>query len=163
MRKGVSLVGGAVALLVLFVIGTSLYTGDLSLSSGSQSGDYEQFIDEELAQYQGVVAVNQLIDPWASEVPEDQPAPGHRFVALEVTIDNPRDRSDTLWADAEGFKLRDGENFVYVPTSPRVQAQLPEVELEPGEKASGWVVFEVNEHNSIESLSYWSADVALPR
>jgi hypothetical protein len=44
-----------------------------------------------------------------------------------------------------------------------MQTQLPSVELEPGEKASGWVVFEVDDDNALKSLSYWSAEVALPR
>ena len=163
MRKGASLVGGAVVLLVLLVIGTSLYTGDLPLSSGSGPDEYDEFLDEQLAQYEGVAAVDRVVDPWAPEGTEYQPPSGRRFVAFEVTIENPNDRSDTVWADAEGFKLTDAEKFAYAPTPLRMQTQLPSVELEPGEKASGWVVFEVDDDNALKSLSYWSAEVALPR
>ena len=163
MRKGASLVGGAVVLLVLFVIGTSLVSGDNPLSSGSGPDQYDEFLDEQLAQYEGVAAVERVVDPWTLEGPEYQPAAGYRFVALEVTIENPSDRSDTIWAEAAGFKLTDSENFAYAPSPAGLQPQLPEVELEPGEKASGWVVFEVDDDNSLKSLSYWTADIPLPR
>jgi hypothetical protein len=163
MRKGVSVVGAAIVLLVLLVIGTSLYTGDIPLSSGSQYNDYEQFIDDEFAQYEGVATVNRVVDPWTLEAPEYQPAAGHRFVAIEVTIENPSDRSETVWADADGFKLTDADRFAYAPAPLRMRTELPEVELDPGEKANGWVVFEVDEHSGLKSLSYWTADIELPR
>ena len=162
MRKGASLVGGAVVLLVLFVIGTSLVSGDNPLSSGSQTGQYDEFLDEQLAQYEGVAAVDRLVDPWTPEGTEYQASSGRRLVALEVTVDNPSDGSETVWADADGFKLTDAEKFAYAPTPLRMQTQLPLLELGPGEKASGWVVFEVDEENALKSLSYWSAEVALP-
>jgi hypothetical protein len=41
---------------------------------------------------------------------------------------------------------------------------LPEgIQLEDGEKANGWVLFEIDEDAEVESLRYFSAELPLPQ
>lgn len=163
-RRGASVLLAVIVIIGLIVLGTSLARGDLSLSSGSRGQDVQQYLDEQIALFSGVVTVNQLVDPWAPMDANDRPSPGRRFVALEVVMANQGDRSAPVYASASMFKLTDTANFAYEPVSSHAQPEVPrDLELAPGEKARGWLTFEVDEGKSIKSLTYWTVNVPLPR
>jgi len=138
------------------------------LSSGGSSGpgdpsEYQQLIEEELAQYQADVTVNQLIDHWSPDSPADAPAPGRRYVALEVTLETPDDTELPRYVTSAMFKLTDSANFAYSPIDSLIEPALTQsVELAPGQKTQGWIMFEIDDENAIESLHYWTSEVALP-
>lgn len=138
------------------------------LPSGGSSGpgdpsEYQQLLEEELAQYEADVTVNQLIDPWAADSPADAPATGRRYVALEVTLENPDDSKFPHYVTASMFKLTDSANFAYSPIDSLIEPALSEsLELAPGQKAQGWVMFEIDDGSAIQSVHYWTSEVALP-
>lgn len=159
LRRGVPLLGVAGLIILLIVVGGSLAGGDDHPSSDSYGDDYEEFIDEQLAPE--IVTVNEVVDPSVSDNPDGQPAPGHRLVGLSVTIENPESSGTPTYVGPEWFKLTDSNGFARGPTDSRLRPELQSLELEPGEKTSGWVVFEVDERNAIKSLTYWETEIAL--
>jgi hypothetical protein len=134
----------------------------IPLPFGSSGNDYENLVDEGPPQFEGVVTVNQMADPWEQADSQNQPTAGRRFVALELTVANPEDSDEPIYWNQFGLKLTDSENFAYAPASFGEQSQLQALELKPGEKTSGWVVFEVDENHTVGSLTYWASEVALP-
>lgn len=79
-------------------------------------------------------------DRVASQVPDDEPAAGFRYVAVEVEAcagARPADAAPTNWR----LEMPDGEQFgaVELPVGPA----LAETELPAGGCAAGWVAFEV--------------------
>jgi hypothetical protein len=138
------------------------------LSSGGSSGpddagDYQQLVEEELAEYRADVTVTQLIDPWSPDLPADAPSPGRRYVALEVTLENPRNSQVPHYVADSMFKLTDSAEFAYSPSESLIEPALTRsVELAPGEKTQGWIMFEIDEENAIDSVFYWTKEVALP-
>jgi hypothetical protein len=138
------------------------------LSSGGSSGpgdasEYQQIVEDQLAQYQPDVTVTQLIDPWSPDLPADAPAAGRRYVAVEVTLENPDDSEFPHYVEGSMFKLTDSADFAYSPIDSLIEPALTEsVELAPGQKTQGWIMFEINDENAIESVYYWTEEVALP-
>jgi len=155
--KGVPLLGGGVATVIGIVIVGSLLGGVLNRGS---SGDHPRGVPD----YPEEVTVTQLTDPWKPGSTGEQPSAGRRFVALEVTIENPSDSGKPTSVGSYGFKLTDSGNFAYSPTASQAGPALPsELELAPGEKTRGSIMFEVDAANEISSLTYYTVDVALPR
>ncbi len=153
------MLGGGLLLIGLLVVGGSLLSGGLS----SNSPNDNEFFDDQFSEFEGVVTVNKLVDPWLPEASGELPSPGRRFVALDVTVENPGDGDVPVYAGSYGFKLTDSGNFAYSATVSQAKPVLQEeLELAPGERTRGWIMFEVDEGNTIESLIYWSAEVALP-
>jgi hypothetical protein len=135
----------------------------IPLPFGSSGNDYDSLVDEGVLEFQGVVTVNDIVDPSVPDDPDDQPATGRRFVALELTVTNPEDNDGPIYWGAAGLKLTDSNGFAYVPTSSPTRPELPSLELEPGEKTSGWGTFEVAERGAIKSLTYFATEIPLPR
>jgi hypothetical protein len=149
---------GVLAVLIVLAIGAlgsvGLYSGG---SGGPNSGDFtvpREFLPE--------VTVRQVLDPWIPEAGGVLPSEGRRFVAMEVTVTARGDEAANF-SSAAAFKLTDSRDFAYsaLEQSPKSPA-LGEVTLNPGEKTSGWVVFEIDESNAIASLEYLSQPVELP-
>ncbi len=89
-------------------------------------------------------------------------APARRYIAFDVVIENPRGSGAPHYTAARGFKLSDSQRFVYAPESVKGNGGLDAVRLDPGERAAGWVVFEVSETAVVEDLKYESQSLALP-
>ena len=159
VRRGASLFGVAAVIILLIVVGGSLARGDNPLSSDSHGDDYEEFVEEQQVER---ITVNEVVDPSVPDGPYYQPAPGHRLVGLSVTIENPESSDTTTYVGPEWFKLTDSDGFAHGPTYSHLRPELRGLELEPGEKTSGWVMFEVDERSTIRSLTYWTTAVALP-
>jgi len=157
IRNIILLVGGD--FLVVLLIGRFSPGG--SSDPGDPSG-YQQLLEEELAAYQADVTVNQLIDPWSPDLPQDAPPTGRRYVALEVTLENPDDSDYPHYVTSSSFKLTDEADFAYSPANSLIEPALTEsIELAPGQKTQGWIMFEIDE-NAIKSVHYWTSEVALP-
>jgi len=149
-RKSVSVLFGAVvAIAVIVAIGT--------VGSGSLSGSD----DKEIGDYRFDVDATRAVDPWTGD--ESSAAAGRRFVAVEITLRNAADAGGPFWVEMYEFKLTDSEDFAYSPVDYGARPQFPEVTLQPGEKARGWITFEVAADNRVKSLTYWDGtDVPLP-
>ena len=164
--RGVPLLGGGVATIIGIVIVGSLLGGVLNGGSNSAGGPGEigDFLDEQLQKYVGTVTASQLVDPWTPDATGDQPAPGRRYIALEVTVEAPTsDEVPGGFVSTSAFKLTDSEGFAYAPTASQAKPELPEnLQLTPGEKTRGWIMFEIDAANEIDSLTYYTVDVALP-
>ena len=143
-----------------------LLLGRLSTGGSSGPGDaseYQQIIEDELAEYQPDVTVTQLIDPWSPDLPADAPPAGRRYVALEVTLENPDNSQFPHYVEGSMFKLTDSAEFAYSPIDSLIEPALTKsVELAPGQKTEGWIMFEIKDENAIESVYYWTDEVALP-
>lgn len=102
------------------------------------------------------VTLNEIMDPWVdtTEFFSDEPAPGKRFVAFDVTLENVAD-SGTHFAFSGNFKLTDIDGFVanegFVIN---LEPHLFGADLGSGEKTRGWIVFEVNEGAALDILKY---------
>ncbi len=101
-----------------------------------------------------------MADPWTA--PDMQAAPGRRYVAFDVVIENPIGSGAPHYTAARGFKLSDSQRFVYAPESVKGNGGLDAVNLDPGERVAGWVVFEVGETSVVADLRYESRKLALP-
>ena len=148
----------------LIFVAVVLIGGGSELSGGSSDiDDYQEYVDEELAHYEANVTVDQFVDPWQPASPDQGPAAGRRFVALEVTVEYPGDRDFMHYVNIAAFKLIDREDFAYGATESLVEPALSEgLELAPGEKTRGWVMFEIGEETGIKSVGYGGTEVALP-
>lgn len=157
---GNSVITGAVIVFILILAvgafsSVGLYSG--GGSSSQSSGDFtipREFLPD--------VTVRQVLDPWTPEAGGARPSEGRRFVAIEVTV---AARSDGAanFASPSAFKLTDSEDFAYGAVQQSLKAPgLGEIALNPGEKTAGWVVFEINDSNTIVSLEYLSLPVDLP-
>jgi hypothetical protein len=149
----------------LVFVAVVLIGGGSQLGGGSNDiADYEQYVDDTLAQYQPEVTASRLIDPWIPEAGEEQPPPGRRFVALEVTIEYPDDRPFSHYVSTSHFKLIDSEDFASGATKSLVGPPIPEaLELTPGQRTKGWVMFEIDEASDIKGVMYSVVEVALPQ
>ena len=99
------------------------------------------------------VTLNVIQDPWTSDNEFIQPDAGKRFVAFDVTIENPGD-SGTHSANPFNFKLTDAESFAYDPTFFGPDPQLGSVDLGSHEKTRGWITFQVNQATPLKLLKY---------
>lgn len=157
--RNVVIVVGLVFVAILLIGGGSRLGG----GGSNDLGDYQDYVDEELAQYEANATVNQLVDPWLPASPDQGPAAGRRFVALEVTVEYPGDRDFVHYVNVAAFKLIDSEDFAYGATQSLMEPALSEgLELAPGEKTRGWVMFEIDQATEIKSVAYGSAEVELP-
>jgi len=152
----------------LIFVAVLLLGGLGSLSSRGSSGpgdasDYQRLIEDELAEYQADVTVSQLVDPWSPDLPADAPSAGRLYVALEVTLENPDDSEFPHYVTSSMFKLTDSADFAYSPIDSLIEPALTEsLELAPGQKTQGWIMFEIDDENAIQSVYYWTNEVALP-
>lgn len=107
------------------------------------------------------VSVNEVVDPWVPPASRGEPSRGHRFVAIDVTVGTTASNDSPYWTGQYDFKLTDAENFAYEAAGDGESPQFPdEVTLEPGERARGWVTFEVADGNGLKSLT--SYDTVIP-
>lgn len=155
MRTGGSVVGGAIILILVIIAATSVF----DLGSGNDLPDY---LDDEVYDYDGKVTVTQWIDPWEPGNGDRPAAEGNRLIAAEVTIENDTD-GYSVYVYGSDFRVTDSDSFVSAAVSSRVQPGIPDdLVLNPGEKAKGWVMFEVGENSTIEKLQYWTSEVPIP-
>jgi hypothetical protein len=158
--RNIIIVVGLLFVLVLLIGGLS----SRGPSGPSNAIEYQQFLEDELGEAQADVTVSQMIDPWSPDLETDAPPPGRRYVALEVTLENPAGSRYPHYAAASLFKLGDSADFAYSPVDSLIEPALTEsLELAPGERTRGWVMFEIEEEHTVESLYYWTTRVALPR
>jgi uncharacterized protein DUF4352 len=157
--RNIIIVVGLVFVAVLLLGGLS----SRGSSGPGDAGDYQQLIEDEFAKYRADVTVSQLVDPWSPDLPADAPSIGRRYVALEVTLENPDDSEFPHYVEAAMFKLTDSADFAYSPIDSLIEPALTEsLELAPGQRTQGWVMFEIDDENAIQSVYYWTAEVALP-
>lgn len=130
---------------------------------GSDSPVPEDYIDQFLEDYQPDVAATQLLDPWLPPAADDNPPAGRRLVALEVTIEYPRGRQGSHVVSSSYFKLIDSDDFVYGPTRALLDPAITEgLQLAPGQRTRGWVLFEIDSDTQIKSVGYGLAELTLP-
>jgi uncharacterized protein DUF4352 len=168
MLAGANRLRNIIIIVGLIFVAVLLLGGVGSLSSGGASdpggaSDYQQLIEDEFAEYQADVTVSQLVDPWSPDLPADAPSAGRRYVALEVTLANPDDSEFPRYVEGAMFKLTDSADFAYSPIDSLIEPELTEsLELAPGQKTQGWIMFEIDDENAIQSVYYWTDEVALP-
>ena len=102
------------------------------------------------------ITLNEIVDPWvsAAEFAPDEPDPGKRFFALDVTIQYVADSGTHLACDFN-FRLTDTDAFAYdaaflFDLEPRLDC----IDLGGGERTRGWIAFEVNEGAQLDLLKY---------
>jgi hypothetical protein len=151
----------------LLFVAVVLIGGGAGLSSRNSNdiGDYEEYAQDVLEEYQPKVTATRLIDPWLPrDSSEGLPAPGRRLVALEVIIEYPQDRPFSHYVSTANFKLIDADDFASGSTESRIGPSIPEaLELSPGQRTKGWVMFEIDEAAEIKAVMYSVIDVALPQ
>jgi hypothetical protein len=156
VSRGVTFLGvGVLVILGIVAIGM---LGSRGPDASDYLGDYP-YPDFEAPD----ITVERVVDPWTDETGEVTPAPGHRFVALELVVEGTsHDEVAYGYVDPYYFKLTDSEGFAYPAVYEGAKPILSGVDLEPGEKTRGWVTFQVAEGASIASVSYAGTDVPLP-
>ena len=151
------------AIVVGIVFVAVLLIGGGSQLGGQSPAGPEDYYDQLLEDFQPDVAATQLLDPWLPPSAEDKPSAGRRLVALEVTIEYPKGREGSHFVSSSYFKLVDSDDFVYGPTRALLDPAIPEgLELAPGQKTRGWVLFEIDADTEIKSLDYGLAELSLP-
>lgn len=146
-----------IVVVVFLVILTIGYIGSPG-GSGSDDYGYEDYGYD----WGYDVEVKQVEDPWERRDGDVEASPGYRLVAIDVFVEASADNVDAYPTGAYDFKLTDDEEFAYGPLDSGAKPLFPEtVSLEPGEKARGWVTFEVAEDNGLESLSSYDEVVPL--
>jgi hypothetical protein len=157
--RNIIIVVGLVFVAVLLIGGGSRLGG-----SSNDITDYEQYIDEELAAVQPEVTATRLVDPFSPESDDRQPGPGRRFVALEVTIEYPEDRPYSHYVSSTQFKIVDADDYASGSIESLATPPIAEgLELAPGQRTRGWVMFEIEEDAQIQSVMYSTVEVALPQ
>lgn len=157
--RNVAIVVGIVFLAVLLIGGGSQLGG----SSGPAASDYRQYVDEYIEQYQPEVTASRLIDPWVPAASSASPRPGRRLVAIEVTIEYPKGRQESHVVSSSYFKLIDSDDFAYGTVEAQLDPALTEgLQLSPGQKTRGWVMFELDDNTEIKAVAYGTAVVDLP-
>ena len=145
-----------------------VFAAVLLIGGGSQLGEQspsgpEDYIDQFLEDYQPDVAATQLLDPWLAPSEGDNPPAGRRFVAIEVTIEYPKGREGSHVVSSSHFKLIDSDDFVYGSTQSLLDPAIREgLQLAPGQKTRGWVLFEIDANTEIKSVGYGLAELSLP-
>jgi Domain of unknown function (DUF4352) len=157
--RNAAIVVGIVFVAVLLIGGGSQLGG----SSGPDPSDYEQYIEEQLEQYRPEVTASRLIDPWEPASSTASPRPGRRLVALEVTVEYPRGRQETHYVSSNHFKLIDSEDFAHATVTSLADPPLTDgLELAPGQRTRGWVMFELEDSAEIKAVAYGNAELDLP-
>jgi len=110
-----------------------------------------------VAEAEGVrITLNDIVDPWVSpsEFAPDEPDPGKRFVAFDVTIEYVKE-SGTHFACDINFTLTDAEAFAYeYELLFDLEPAFDCIGLGGGQKTRGWTGFEVNEGATLDLLKY---------
>ena len=110
-----------------------------------------------VAEAEGVrITLNDIVDPWVSpsQFPLDEPSPGKRFVAFDVTLHWVKE-SGTHFACWTEFTLTDTDAFLFEwELLFDLEPQLDCVDLGGGQKTRGWIGFEVNEGTPLDLLKY---------
>lgn len=123
--------------------------------------DYSGYADEYLEQFEADVTASQVIDPWESDSPDEGARAGRRYVAVEVTIEASGEFPH--YVSSSSFKLLDRDNFAYAAVPSLQEPALAEgLELAPGQKTRGWVMFEIDEGTEVKAVAYGTAEVKLP-
>ncbi|MFH1085477.1 MAG: DUF4352 domain-containing protein, partial [Chloroflexota bacterium] len=81
-----------------------------------------------------------------------KPKEGTKLIAVEITIAN--DANEVLDVNPLYATLVDAQGFVYRLELAGRDGQLQTVKLSKGEKAKGWVAFEVPKTAAVHSLKY---------
>jgi Domain of unknown function (DUF4352) len=156
-NRGSWMLGGALVLGAIITLGV-VFGGGTS-SPGFDEGYYDDYLED----FAGKVSVENVEDPWEPPASSTPPPAGRRYIAVEVTVENENGGNFPVVVTSSQFKLTDSENFVYQPVYGQIEPGLPEgIQLAKGEKARGWIVFEVEEDSEIQSLSYYTTEIDLP-
>jgi hypothetical protein len=81
-----------------------------------------------------------------------EPESGKKLVAVEIVVGNVS--GETLSVNPLNATLLDSEGFTYEPELAGREGQIVTIDLNPGEKARGWIAFEVPEEATIASIKY---------
>ena len=81
-----------------------------------------------------------------------EPESGKKLVAAQVIVGNVS--GETLDVNPLYATMVDGEGFVYQPELAGRDGQIITVGLGPGEKAEGWIAFEIPEEATAASIKY---------
>jgi hypothetical protein len=157
--------GGVGSILAIILVVALIGTGGSLLAGGNSSDDPLGYYDDYLDEFQaGDVTVSEVVDPWAPE-DGDGPAGGRRLIAIELVVEADPGADYPYYASPYTFQVKDADDFVYGAvdySGPQAQPALPDVTLEPGEKARGWITFDVPEDAEIVSLKAGTDIVDLP-
>jgi hypothetical protein len=141
------------------IVAVGLFFGRGPSAPGFDEGFYDDYLED----FGGTATVQTVDDPWLSRSGSSEPSPGRRFVAYEVTVENDGSDDFPVYVASSSFKLTDGDGFVYQPVYNGIEPGLPEgIQLEVGEKARGWIVFDIGEDADIASLSHFNSELELP-
>ncbi len=102
------------------------------------------------------ITLNEIVDPWVStaEFALDEPGPGKRFVAFDVTLHRTKE-SGTHFACWTEFSLTNTEGFLYeYELLFDLESPLDCVDLGGDQKTRGWIGFEVDEGTPLDVLKY---------
>ncbi len=102
------------------------------------------------------ITLNEIADPWvsSSDFAPDEPGPGKRFVAFDVTMHRTKE-SGTHFACWTEFSLTDTEGFLYeYEILFDLEPPLDCVNLGGDQKTRGWIGFEVDEGTPLDVLKY---------
>jgi hypothetical protein len=158
--RNAAIVVGIVFVAVLLIGGGSRLGG----SPSPDPGGYQQYVDEFLEQYQPEVTANRLIDPWVPTASSSLgPRPARRLVAIEVTVEYPKGRESAHIVSSAYFKLIDFEDFAYGTTQSLLAPALTEgLQLAPGQKTRGWVMFDLDKNAEVKMVVYGASELDLP-
>jgi len=81
-----------------------------------------------------------------------EPESGKKLVAVEIVVGNVS--GETLSVNPLNATLLDSEGFTYEPELGGREGQIVTIDLSPGEKARGWIAFEVPEEATVASIKY---------
>lgn len=95
-------------------------------------------LGEEVTAGKAVVRVLTVEDP--ARVPNVDPNPGNRYIALDVSVQATSDRVSVSPFD---FTVQDADGYVYDSTYFGREPALGSTDLAPGRTIRGWVTFEV--------------------
>jgi hypothetical protein len=92
--------------------------------------------------------VNSFEDPATENNQFLQPEPGNRYVAVEVTITNPTDETESFYTLLLA-ELIDSQNQTWTPSIFGLSDRPSlDVDIPPGESRRGWIAFEVPESSN---------------
>lgn len=161
MTKGRAVVAGAI-ILILVIGGLGLASDGLGISSSQGDSYYDEY-DDYIEEFMDAdISVSSYVDPWTSDDGELKAAPGQRFVAIEILIENMSDSEIPYYASPWSFKLTDTDGFAYVALETGARPVVPAVSLAHGEKVRGWLTFEVDEDAEIATFSDSWSTIDLP-
>lgn len=81
-----------------------------------------------------------------------EPEAGKKLVAVEIIVGNVS--GEMLSVNPLNATLLDSDGFIYQPELAGREGQIVTVDLDPGEKARGWVAFELPEGATAASIKY---------